>query len=169
MSQWQTFLRVLLTRWRRKPAGIDMNRNYVTVVLCCFKKSGSACGRLRTRRGDRACVSLKLWTFSDHISSVGGSDGRVPITNGIKIAIWTLFEMSIWTKKIRFKRSRFDLKILRFDFLKIFKSRQISCLLTDAKWNAWIIETLLFQCYLTPTLHRTNWLIDIVVGPIVAI
>ena len=30
----QTFLRVLATRWRRKPAGIDMERNYVTVTLC---------------------------------------------------------------------------------------------------------------------------------------
>jgi len=132
MSQWQTFLRVLLTRWRRKPAGIDMNRNYVTVVLCCFKKPGSACGRLRTRRGDRACVSLKLWTFSDHISSVGGSDGRVPITNGIKIAIWALFE-------IRFELKRFDSKdwdlIWKFCDL-IFKKylnrdKSAACLLTQ--------------------------------------
>jgi len=37
MSTWslnKTFLRVLPTRWRRKPAGIDMERNYVTVNLC---------------------------------------------------------------------------------------------------------------------------------------
>ena len=27
-------MRVLPTRWQRKPAGIDMNRNYVTVTLC---------------------------------------------------------------------------------------------------------------------------------------
>ena len=27
-------IRVLPTRWRRKPAGIDMERNYVTVTLC---------------------------------------------------------------------------------------------------------------------------------------
>ena len=132
MSQWQTFLRVLLTRWRRKPAGIDMNRNYVTVVLCCFKKSGSACGRLRTRRGDRACVSSIFWTFSDHICSVGGSDGRVPITNGIKIAIWALFE-------IRFELKRFDSKdrdlIWKFCDL-IFKKylnrdKSAACLLTQ--------------------------------------
>jgi len=33
VSQWQTYLRVLPTRWRRKPSGIDMNQNYVTVTL----------------------------------------------------------------------------------------------------------------------------------------
>ena len=31
ISQWQTFLPTI---WRRKPAGIDMNGNYVTVTLC---------------------------------------------------------------------------------------------------------------------------------------
>ena len=34
ISQWQTFLGVLPTRWRRKPAGTDVDRNYVTVTLC---------------------------------------------------------------------------------------------------------------------------------------
>jgi len=33
ISQRQTFLRVLPTRWRRKPAGIDIDRNYVIVTL----------------------------------------------------------------------------------------------------------------------------------------
>jgi len=32
--EYQTFLRVLPTKRRRKPAGIDMERNYVTVTLC---------------------------------------------------------------------------------------------------------------------------------------
>ena len=37
---YQTFIRALPTRWRRKPAGIDMELNYVTVMLwtslvCC--------------------------------------------------------------------------------------------------------------------------------------
>jgi len=27
-------MRVLLTKWRRKPTGIDMERNYVSVTLC---------------------------------------------------------------------------------------------------------------------------------------
>ena len=27
-------MRVLPTKWRRKPAGLDMERNYVTVSLC---------------------------------------------------------------------------------------------------------------------------------------
>ena len=34
LSQWQTFLRVLPTRWRQKSTGIDMEQNYVTVTLC---------------------------------------------------------------------------------------------------------------------------------------
>jgi len=29
-----TSLTVLPTTWRRKPAGIDMERNYVTLILC---------------------------------------------------------------------------------------------------------------------------------------
>jgi len=33
LSQWQTFLRVLRTRWRQKSTGIDMEQNYVTVTL----------------------------------------------------------------------------------------------------------------------------------------
>ena len=32
----RTFLTVLPTRWRRKPADIDTERNYVTVTLCIF-------------------------------------------------------------------------------------------------------------------------------------
>jgi len=35
-AEWQTFLRVLPTRWRRKPAGIDTERNYVNVTLCTY-------------------------------------------------------------------------------------------------------------------------------------
>jgi len=34
LSHWQTLVRVLPTRWRRKPASIDMERNYVIVTLC---------------------------------------------------------------------------------------------------------------------------------------
>ena len=33
-SELQTFLRVLPRRWWRKPVGIDMERNYVTVTAC---------------------------------------------------------------------------------------------------------------------------------------
>ena len=32
-SEKETFIRVLPARWRRKPAGIDMERNYVTVTI----------------------------------------------------------------------------------------------------------------------------------------
>ena len=34
MSHEQIFLGVLPTRWRRKPADIDTEGNYVTVILC---------------------------------------------------------------------------------------------------------------------------------------
>ena len=33
-TEWQTFLRVLPTRWRRKPGSIDIERHYLTVTLC---------------------------------------------------------------------------------------------------------------------------------------
>ena len=33
ISRQRTFIRVLPTRWRRKPAGTDVERNYVTVTL----------------------------------------------------------------------------------------------------------------------------------------
>jgi len=34
----QEFVRVLPTRWRRKPAGIDMEQNNVTVALCIYQR-----------------------------------------------------------------------------------------------------------------------------------
>jgi len=34
IPQQRTFLRVLPSRWRRKPAGIDTERSYVIVTLC---------------------------------------------------------------------------------------------------------------------------------------
>ena len=37
MSQLQTSLKVLPTTWRRKPAGLDMDRNYVIIALCTAK------------------------------------------------------------------------------------------------------------------------------------
>ena len=44
ISQERTFIRVLPTRWRRKPAGTDVERNYVTVSLCILT--------------DRMCIRL---------------------------------------------------------------------------------------------------------------
>jgi len=48
--------------------------------------------------------------------------------------------------------------------LKRFKSRQISCLLTDAKWNTWIIKILLLRMKFNAELklHHTNWMINMV-------
>ena len=40
MSQWQTFMRVLPTKWRRKPAGIEIASLslyvYVNLLSCSF-------------------------------------------------------------------------------------------------------------------------------------
>jgi len=45
-------MRVLPTKWRRKAAGIDMERNYVTVTLCI------------------AAVDDRLWNFVFHVPNV---------------------------------------------------------------------------------------------------
>jgi len=37
LSQWQTFLRVLPARWRRKSTGTDMEQNYVTVTAYVYR------------------------------------------------------------------------------------------------------------------------------------
>ena len=41
-TELQTFIRVLPTRWRQKPAGIDMERNYVTATLCIPHNASAA-------------------------------------------------------------------------------------------------------------------------------
>jgi len=38
------FIRVLSTTWRRKPAGIDIERNHVTVTPCIHRSSESLVG-----------------------------------------------------------------------------------------------------------------------------
>jgi len=38
LSQRQTYMRVLPTRWRQKSTGTDMEQNYVTVTLCIEKR-----------------------------------------------------------------------------------------------------------------------------------
>ena len=45
-------MRVLPTKWRRKAAGIDMERNYVIVTLCI------------------AAVDDRLWNFVFHVPNV---------------------------------------------------------------------------------------------------
>jgi len=65
---------------------------------------------------------------------------------------FSTFWDSIQTIKIRLKRSRFDLRFdlnfsaIRFE-KKHFKSRQVSCLLTDVKRDAWVTEALLHFCF----------------------
>jgi len=52
-------MRVLPTKWRRKPAGIDMERNYVTVTLCFKLFFTSMIVML-----DRVCLSSRWWNTS---------------------------------------------------------------------------------------------------------
>jgi len=52
-------MRVLPTRWRRKPAGVDMSRNYVTVTLAYILAavdSGADRGANRPIAADRQVV-----------------------------------------------------------------------------------------------------------------
>ena len=57
--QWQTILGVLPTRWRRKPAGTDMDRNYATLTLCiCCRRPLSVC--LSVRPSQAGVVSKRL-------------------------------------------------------------------------------------------------------------
>ena len=74
ISEQRTFIRVLLTRWRRKPAGIDVERNYVTVTLCIDRWLWLRC---HTRRfsllGNATCECLITGTSCDDAFQVGGS------------------------------------------------------------------------------------------------
>jgi len=56
-TQLQTFLRVLRTTWRLKPAGIDIKRTYVTVALCILPGAKQKLG-LTDQRGWRESPAL---------------------------------------------------------------------------------------------------------------
>jgi len=47
-------MRVLPTRWQRKPAGIDTSRNYATVALCI---QFTSVGTSRVKRAERVTTS----------------------------------------------------------------------------------------------------------------
>ena len=56
-TQLQTFLRVLRTTWRLKPAGIDIKQTYVTVTLCILPGAKQKLG-LTDQRGWRESPAL---------------------------------------------------------------------------------------------------------------
>ena len=58
-------MRVSPTRWRRKPAGIDVERNYVTVTLCIAYPTG-------TILPFRDCLSTISMIFITYNKSVFG-------------------------------------------------------------------------------------------------
>jgi len=54
LSQRQTYLRVLRTRWRQKSTVVDMEQNYVAVTLCIhfpvvlYTEMDARCDKLAT-------------------------------------------------------------------------------------------------------------------------
>ena len=72
-SRAKTFMRVLPTRWRRKPAGIDTELNYftATVCICCVLSADSRITtdgrgeRAKTDREDERCWSILAWRSDD--------------------------------------------------------------------------------------------------------
>ena len=60
ISQWQKFFRVLPTRWRRKPAGIDMDQNYVTVTLCVHYSEES----------NIKIITIRTFNYAMHLSYI---------------------------------------------------------------------------------------------------
>jgi len=67
-AEYQTFLKVLPTRWRRKPSTIDMEWNYATVTLCIDKQSAtfrtaqSTSLTVTFRRRPRLVAGIEWWT-----------------------------------------------------------------------------------------------------------
>ena len=64
LSQWQTCLRVLPTRWRQKSTDIDMEQNYVTVTLCICRVGRKTLLHLFIQLSRMAPVEifLRVWT-----------------------------------------------------------------------------------------------------------
>ena len=83
-AEKQTFLRVVPKRWRRKPVGIDTERNHVTVTVCKRqwvtyvlgqqRWSASACGRGNTV-GLTSIFHWKISHFNYRAPSAGASGG----------------------------------------------------------------------------------------------
>jgi len=90
ISQWQIFLRVSPTRWRRKLAGVDMNRNYVTVTLCVSLWSGD--------KFDVFCMfvreAYRTFKWKDAISLFPGLQGSAgtQISWLIEVGNYTVFQ-----------------------------------------------------------------------------
>ena len=119
----------------------------------------SAC--LSTSVGVRRsiCLSGPL-----HWSSLSTSDGQISIDWDLSGHLST-FGDSIWTIKIRFKISRFYLKVLRFDSIRkknLNCDKSAACLPTQNGMHELLSKHFCFACNLMQKLHRTNWLIDIV-------
>jgi len=55
-------------KWRRKPAGIDMKRNYVTVILCIFYAPVS---RAKKQKNVELCIRLVNAVFTHTLSLHG--------------------------------------------------------------------------------------------------
>jgi len=135
-------------------SGYQMRSNNHHKLLDCLKQVNQVIQRAAQLRCKHCLSILTLHYCTSELFTVACSDGQIQIAIGILITIWTI---KIWLKRSWFDL-RFDSKFLVIWFEKS-KSQQISCLLTDAKQNAWIIETLLlwmrFNAETTP-----HWLND---------
>jgi len=73
---------VLTTTWRRKPAGIDMERNYVTVTLCI-------------RYISFISITITITAFSALTLLVGRQEGHPACK---KLSGGMLALLSVWSK-----------------------------------------------------------------------
>jgi len=73
-AEQQTFLRVLPTRWRRKPAGIDMEQNNVIVILCIryAQWPAKAESEANTRCDPPGSSTERYRTFNNRLLSSSG-------------------------------------------------------------------------------------------------
>ena len=99
-------MRVLPTKWRRKPAGIDMERNYVTVTLCMlrptkFRNSAAFSANFRLRRQNTWL--MLIW---------GGS-----------VAEW----LACWTHFIRRRRARVQIAVATLSCNSLGKTVHTHC------------------------------------------
>ena len=81
ISHWQTLVRGLPTRWRRKPAGIDMERNYVIVTLCI---------RLVQREQAGWTLRTPVWTYGRIVNwnTLQPINGQICVAPGESLCIF---------------------------------------------------------------------------------
>ena len=89
ISQWQTFIRVLPTRWRRKPAGIDITSlspyALLLILLCICTLTGRSVAsigdfKLCNARSCTTFTTLEMYPAAMHNTPLGRNASRVANT-----------------------------------------------------------------------------------------